>query len=119
MTEKEYLLAWVWYISGASIFFAVFWYWTRKFLWAEARQLLRTILAVILIVPWYADASQSYLAPAWLISAADGLLEGSKAFWRAGMPLVLALVLAVLLSTVYAVYRWYATSRQNNTSPSP
>lgn len=118
MTEQSYMWAWIYYVLGASVFFVVFWYWTRNFLWSEARQLIRVLLAVLLSVPWTTSASEHYLSPAWLISIAEMLLDGPKAFWRAGLPLVLALFLAVLLSTLYASYRWYS-QRKSSASRKP
>ena len=106
MTQEEYYWAWIYYGLGASTFFVVFCYWTRHFLWSEARQLIRIVLLVVLCVPWYTDATKDYLSPAWLLSSAEALLSGSKAFWRAGLPLVVALILAVILSTIYSTVRW-------------
>lgn len=107
MTENEYIIAWLFYIFGAGVFFSIFWYWTRKFLWSEARQLIRIVLAVILFVPWYTDDTEQYLSPAWLVSIAEALLDGGQAFWRAGLPLVVTLVFTVFLSTLYSTTRWY------------
>lgn len=113
MTTNEYLWAWGAYYGAAGFFFAVLWYWTRRFLWAEARQLIRVILGVVLVVPWFTAADSSYMAPAWIISIAELLLEGAPAFWRAGLPLVLSLVAAIVLSTLCAMYRWNAQRRAN------
>ena len=117
MSENEYFLAWAYYAAGASVFFAVFWFWTRNFLWSEVRQLMRVMLAVILIVPWYTDTTQSYLSPAWLVSVAEALLNGPEAFWRAGRPLVIALIAAFGLSTIYALISWYLRSRRRKVQP--
>ena len=116
MTEQDYFWGWVTYIGAACVFYAVFWYWIRNFLWAEVRQLIRIILAVILAVPWFTDsgvansattdAHISYLSPAWLVSMADMLLDGPSAFWRAGKPLVIALVISVVLSSCYSIFKW-------------
>lgn len=112
MTANEYLWAWVFYVGAALAFYAVFWYWIRRSLWTEARQLLRVLLLVVLAVPWYTDPQQSYLSPAWLISIADLLLDGPNAFWRAGMPLVLGLIAGLVLSTLYSTFRWLQSRKK-------
>jgi hypothetical protein len=107
MTENEYFWAWTVYLSAVAIFYAVFWYVTSKIPWGELRQLLRIVTAVFLLVPWRTDTEHTYLSPAWLVSAADALLYEPKAFWRAGLALVLGLIVAVSVSTGWSIFRWF------------
>ena len=113
MSHQEYVWAWAIYLCSSTVLFAVFYYVTSKLAWAELRQLLRVVLAVILFVPWYTDAQQDYLSPAWLISIADVLLYESKSFWRAGLALVLSLVIAVVLSSAYSIWAWWRFKKQS------
>jgi len=115
MIGNEYITAWLWYVFGAAVFFAVFWYLTRKIVWTELRNLMRLVLAVILFVPWYTDDTEQYFSPAWLVSIAETLLDGSGAFWRAGTPLVITLVSAILLYTLYSATRWYLSRKNMST----
>lgn len=116
MTQNEYMLAWVVYLSGFAVFFAIFWYVTSKLPSGELRQLLRVIVAVFFLVPWTTDTTHSFLSPAWIVSISDALLNGSKAFWRAGLALVLASIVAVLLSMSVSLILWFR-SRKSHSSP--
>ena len=106
MSSNEYILAWVAYLGSFAVCYAVFWYFTSKLPWRELRQLLRVLVAVFFLVPWTTDTTHSFLSPAWLVSISDSLLFGSKAFWRAGLALVLALILAVLVSAGVSIFLW-------------
>jgi len=112
MTENEYFWAWTAYLTAFAFAYAVFWYVTRSF-WAELRQLLRVIVPVFFLVPWRTDTEHSFLSPAWLVSAADALLYEPKAFWRAGLALVLALCLALILSTGWSIFKWFRYRNQS------
>lgn len=114
MTEQEYLWAWLAYICGALIFYAWVFYETRGTKWAEFKQIIRIIIAIGLAVPWYTDAQHGFLSPAWLTSVADALLKGPEAFWRAGLPLVLSLVIAIIVSCIYQLFRWYRQRSVNS-----
>lgn len=112
MTENEYFWAWSVYLGGFVLFYAVFWYITSKLPWHELRQLLRVLAAVFFLVPWRTDTEHTYMSPAWLISAADALLYEPKAFWRAGLALVMGLILAVIGSAAWSVFRWLRSRKQ-------
>lgn len=105
MTENEYFNAWINYILGVSLLFACWWYLTSKFKWVELRHILRVVLGVSLVVPWYCYPNQPYLAPAWIIVLVEGLFDGGNAFWRAGIPLITALSLGVSISFIFHFWR--------------
>lgn len=106
MTENEYLFAWFYYLLGAALLIACWWYLTRKIRWVEIRYLLRVVVGVAIVVPWYTNTQQDYLSPALLVAGLEAAFEGSEAFWRAGRPLVTAIAAAVTLSSVVFVGRW-------------
>ncbi len=113
MTDAEYIWAWVAYLCGAGMVLGIFWYWTSKLPWSELRHILRLILAILLLVPWYTDPGKDFLSPAWLVSLADVLLHGAKAFWRAGLILVVSVILVLLLSTAYFCFCWFRSRKKS------
>ncbi len=113
MTQNEYLLAWTIYLSSFAIAYGVFWFISAKLPFRELRQLLRIVLAVFFLVPWTTDTAHSYWSPAWMISISDSLLLGTKAFWRAGLALVLALIFAVLISTFISLFLWFRSRKKS------
>ncbi len=106
-TQDEYLWAWGFYLLGAGLVMAVWWVITAKLPWSEPKVLLRVLLAVLLVAPWYTDADGVYLSPAWIIGLAERAFEGPDAFWRAGMPLVTALMVALILSCAVYIGLWF------------
>ena len=111
MTQQEYLIAWCFYLVGASCFYYIAWRATERSPFFELRQLLRLSLAVFLLVPWTTSTEYAFLSPAWIVSVSDFLLYGDKAFWRAGLVLVLALILTLLISTIWSLVSWRRSRR--------
>lgn len=106
-TQEEYLSAWAVYTLGAVLLMAFWWFITGKIRLVEPRYLLRIVFAVFLAVPWYTKGTDGYLSPAWLISIIEGAFEGGDAFWRAGTPLVTAILVAVIASSVVYLALWF------------
>lgn len=102
---EEYIWAWVFYIVGGLAVLASWWYFTASWKPFEIKWLSRIIPTVLVCVPWTIKADSSYLAPAWFTSAADFLTLGIDAFWRAGLILVVVLVVSILLAAVYFLWR--------------
>lgn len=100
-TQEEYLYGWLFYGAGALLLILCGWIITARIPWRELRQLLRLTAVISLIVPWYADAGMTFLAPAWVIAAFEGIFEGN--FWRAGGPLLSALAVALAVAIVWQV----------------
>ncbi|SMF08602.1 hypothetical protein SAMN02745866_00634 [Alteromonadaceae bacterium Bs31] len=114
MTENEYLWAWIYYVLGAGLLLACWWYLTRRIPWMELRHVLRLVMAVALLVPWYTNTQQEYMSPALLIALVEGLFDGSPAFWRAGTPLLSAVLAALVLSTIVFLVRWVILRRRSS-----
>lgn len=69
--------------------------------------MLRAVALVTLLLPWTSEKNSDYMSPAWLVSALEGTFDGGDAFWRAGLPLLVSLILTLLLSTLgYLLWRW-------------
>lgn len=97
-TQEEYMYGWLLYLAAYVVVMFAGWMLTAPVKPRELKWLLRVSAGVIFIVPWYAAEGVSYLAPAWLIAGFEGVFDGPEAFWRAGTPLLVCLVLAVSLS---------------------
>ncbi len=114
MTENEYMWAWIYYVIGAGLLVACWWYLTRRIPWMEIRYALRIVLAVALLVPWYTNTQQAYMSPALLIAIVEGLFDGAPAFWRAGTPLLSAMFAALVVTTIAFIIRWYILRRRSS-----
>ena len=117
MTQNEYLIAWLVYLGSFSVCYAIFWYFLSKLPWREFKQLLLVLVAVFFLVPWTTDTTHGFLSPAWMVSISDSLLSGPKAFWRAGLALVMALIIAVFLSTAVSIYLWLRSRKLAKANP--
>lgn len=110
-SHDEYVTGWMIYAGGVAGFLLAWWFITRNIAFNELRQLLRFIPMVALLVPWHADLDSIYLAPAWVIALIEGVFEGPAAFWRAGTPLLFALVLMLIMVTIGKLIGFFVRSR--------
>lgn len=102
-TQEEYLYGWLFYLLGVVIILGCGWWLTASIRFRELRQLLRLAAVVTFLVPWYASPDMDYLAPAWLIATFEGIFEGGDAFWRAGMPLLVTLAVAIGIALIWQI----------------
>jgi len=96
----NYILAWFVYLSASLVFFAFFWRFTKSRKRSLGLYCLRAILLVIALTPWYANSQQVWLAPAIIVLILDGLTIGPGAAVRAAVPLVLAILSALVATLV-------------------
>lgn len=115
-SQEEYQNAWLVYGASSIVLLLCWWWFVAKIPGREVRHLLRIIPLILLVVPWRTDLENSYLSPAWFTSVADTLTHGPQAFWRAGLALVIALMLGVLLSFFYFCWCWVKAYRNKNNS---
>lgn len=113
-SHQEYVMGWAAYAGACFVFLLAWWFLTRKVAFNELRQLLRLIPAVVLLVPWHADADSIYLAPAWVVAFTEGLFEGPEAFWRAGTPLLFALALMLVIVTIVKLLSFFMRERSRD-----
>lgn len=113
-TPEEYFKAWLMYLGGVVLMMGCWWYLTHFIRWREVRQLARVIVGVLLCVPWYTDTTGGYMAPAFIIAIVDSLTIDSQAFWRAGTPLLIALIGAIVISLGWHLWRWHRESKAQN-----
>lgn len=115
-TTNDYVYGWLAYIVAGLVFFACWWYATRKIGIHEVRAVLRVGAVVTMFVPWYVASDSNYMAPAILMAGMEGIFDGPSAFWRAGGPLLVALGIGIVGALIFAVTR-RLLSRKNTTTP--
>ena len=93
-----YLIAWCIYLAGVVFACAIIWYWTRNMAVVEFRKVVRTCFACLLLTPYYSDAEQTFLAPAYIVCVFDVMQEGIEAVGKAGTPLLLVMFCAIIFS---------------------
>lgn len=91
-SEVEYLNGWLAYNVGAIVGLACWFYLIRKLPVKLIKAALFGAMLGLLIMPWPIAEESEYLAPAWIIAGAEGVFEGLEAFWRAGQPMLLAVL---------------------------
>lgn len=114
-THEEYVKAWLFYLFGATLFMVGWWFITAHIKWREPKLVLRVMAAVFFLLPWKTgqtlEEGAEYLSPAWIVAIFEALLEGPEAFWRAGTPLLLSLMSAVIISSLIYVGFWFLARR--------
>lgn len=103
MEASNYWLVWLIYLLAAAAFLAVFWRFTRFTQATWLSYSLRAIVIAIILTPWYANPQGGVLAPALIVVLLDAITIGGSEAARATVPLVLAIILALLVATVMLV----------------
>lgn len=120
MIDDYYGFAWACYLAASLGLLIVFWLMTRS-LWSNVANVLRIILAAILLTPWTAsmDESNSYLAPALMVSLFEGLNDGLDYALRGAYPIVAVTLLALVVFMIYVVAKmmWGQRSREPKQQP--
>ena len=99
ISQYQYHVAWVIYLTCGAIFCAVLWRFTSSLNHSGWRDLIRGIGLVVIYTPWYVSEAHDYTAPAVMVVAMDMLL-GSTGNGLAGSMAILvstALMLAFLI----------------------
>ena len=112
-SHEEYLWGWIYYLAGVLLIVICWWSITSKIPWREVKYVSRLIVISVLAVPWYSDIDQPYLAPAWLMASMELIFDGSAAFWRAGLPLTVGVVVILFISLAsYLLYGYLKRQRK-------
>ena len=103
----EHLIAWIIYLIA---FIPVYWYWGRMVRFVPfrvARQMLKGLLAVLLLVPVSSAQLDGWWAPAWLHFLYSFLLDDGGEMGRALFNLVLGAVgMLFVLALDSGWYHW-------------
>lgn len=93
-STAEYLTTWTVYLLSAAGLMVVWWFMTRLLPIAILRNMLRVSAAVALIMPYPVPEQEAFFAPAVMMTFLEGLFYEDLGFSHAGMPLLIAVVLA-------------------------
>ena len=96
----NYLLIWCIYLLAAGVFYSLFWKFTDFKNWRGLAYTLRAMMLVMILTPWYVSPAESILAPALMIMTMDVITIEPVAAVRALVPLVLAMIAALLVVIV-------------------
>lgn len=109
LSTQEYLLSWGLYLLGALGLMVVWWRMTGWLRPPALRNVLRISAAVALVMPYPVPGQEAFLAPALMMTFLEGLFFEEYGFSHAGIPLILAVVIAnivyLLADLVWQLYR--------------
>ena len=97
--DSNYWLIWFFYVLASTIFYGFVWRLTRSDIVKWGIYSLRGITAAIIFTPWSANIQGDTLAPALMVLVLDSITSGGEAVTRAGVPLVLGIIVAELIAT--------------------
>ena len=113
--ETNYWLIWLVYLAASGIFYTVFWLITRfdKAKWTSYS--LRAVAAAVILTPWYANVQGETMAPALMVMTLDLITIGTEAVTRSAIPLLLAIIGAEFVATVfYLIQKRRLSSKQSS-----
>lgn len=106
MQTQEYFIAWGAYLIAAVALSFISWKVFRRFLLRELAYLGQGWWMAILFTPWYVLPDRDVMAPAFIIFLMDTITLDAAAGIRALIPLVMAMLLALLITVVLSlIYR--------------
>lgn len=101
----NYWFFWTLYLGAAVIITGIFWRVTRfeRAIWASYS--IRAVVIAVVFTPWYSNSQDSVMAPALMVAALDAMTGGIGSAFRSFVPLVLAVLLALLLATAMSFFK--------------
>jgi hypothetical protein len=101
----NYWFFWTLYLGAAVIITGIFWRVTRfeRAIWASYS--IRAVAIAVVFTPWYSNSQDSVMAPALMVAALDAMTGGFESAFRSFVPLVLAVLLALLLATAMSFFK--------------
>ena len=105
MSAESYLLGWLVYLAALTGFLALGWYLSRR--WPRwLRHPVRALVAALLLVPWPVSSGEPSWAPAWIVTLFDGLMQPDVPAARAGIPLLVVILVVAAGAGVEQWWRW-------------
>ena len=104
-TDANYMNGWLIYGAGALVGFLCWWYMLSKLPLRPLRPILLGAMAGLLFMPWYVSPDSAFMAPAWLVAGSEGFFDGAENFWRAGTPMLMAIVIGAVLGLIIQLIR--------------
>lgn len=98
-----YLASWAIYLTAGTVCYVLFYKATGIIGLKVLANTLRAIMLVLIYTPWYVAADKDLMAPAVIVILLDMITVGGDSFIRAMVPLLLALLSAVVLVWVIGI----------------
>ncbi len=98
---ESYWLIWTIYSLAAFAFCWVYWRITRLPTARWISYSLRSLMLALIFTPWYVNTEVTTMAPALMVVTLDAITVGVNAASRALVPLILSLIIAEVLATVF------------------
>ena len=110
----NYWFFWTLYLGAAVIITGIFWRVTRfeRAIWVSYS--IRAVAIAVVFTPWYSNSQDSVMAPALMVAALDAMTGGIESVFRSFVPLVLAVLLALLLATAMSFFKKKTNKRLLN-----
>lgn len=99
-SSQEYLFSWGMYLLSVLGLMIVWWRMTGWVRPPVLRNILRVSALVALLTPYPVPDQESFLAPALMMTFLEGLFYEAYGFARAGIPLILAVIIANIVYLV-------------------
>ncbi len=93
-----YLIGWLIYLIAGATCYLLFYRFTGMIRFKPLANTLRAIMLALIFTPWYVAADQDLMAPAVLVIILDVITLGGTAFVRAFVPLLMAMIFALILA---------------------
>lgn len=103
MDSGDYTTAWLVYLVAGAVLSLLCWRVLRRYLPRALAYLLQCWLLAVLLTPWYVEEGSEIMAPAFIVFAMDSITIAPIAGVRALIPLIMAMVAALLIAVVLSV----------------
>lgn len=80
------------------------WWFTSRHVQRDVAYIIQSILAALIFTPWYVFPDQDYMAPALMVFMMDTITISPELGIRGLIPLVMALLFALLVSIMRSVF---------------
>lgn len=113
MNIYGYLTSWAIYLTAGTLCYVLFYRSTR---WIRPKVLansLRGIMIALIYTPWYVASDQDLMAPAVIVILLDIITLGPDEFVRAFVPLMMAMVLALLVAWSVSLVRFLGRKKSH------
>lgn len=101
LSSTEYMIVWACYLLSAAGLTLAWWRLTSAVAWSQLRQVLRALIVMLLFTPWTLEGQPQFWAPAFIVASLDALSDGVQAASRAGIPLLVAELVGLIVSFSY------------------
>ena len=111
--ENDFLSISVIYLTSSTVFYLIFWRYICVLKSEFFVYMLRGLVAALIFTPWFVSIQEAIMGPALMIAMLDLITLGSEEFFRAGVPLLLSIV--IIEAIALGLYVFIRKSDKKNT----